>query len=57
MMPSVLHRYPGIYLITEKNLGKPQLGDRHEGNATSHRQKWALSPPHDVGRVEQYFRK
>ena len=28
MVPGTAHRSPGIYLMTEKNPGKPQLGDR-----------------------------
>ena len=28
MKPRSVYRYPGIYLIAEENLGRPQLGDR-----------------------------
>ena len=28
MKPCYVHRSPGIYLMTEENPGKPQLGDR-----------------------------
>ena len=28
MIPGAVHRFPGIFLTTEENPGKPQLGDR-----------------------------
>jgi len=28
MVPGTVHRSPGICIIVEENIGKPQLGDR-----------------------------
>ena len=27
IIPGAVHRYPGIYLTADENLGKPQLGE------------------------------
>ena len=60
MTLGAVYRSPGICLKAEENPGNPQLGDRQMKRmcdlATSHRLKWGLSPPNEVGRIAQHVR-
>ena len=53
MMSEAVHISPGIYLLAEKNPGKPV----DEGCAIIHSLKWCLLPQKEVGKTTQYIRE
>ena len=52
----VVHRSPGICLKSEENPENPSKETVDEGCATSHRLKWGLLLPNEVGRIAQHVR-
>ena len=56
MIPAAVHRSPDIYLMTEGNSGKPQLGDLMK-SVTSHCLKWGSLSPNGVVRMEKHLRE